>query len=406
MPAHRDARTAVVIGGSIAGLMAGLLLRARGWHVTLCERSSHALSGRGAGIVTHRQLWQALSHLESGQLREAGVEVFERLTLDRTGHEIGRIAYRQTMTSWDRLFDLLRQSWGDAEYRLGRELCGLSESHDQVTARFTDGSEITADLLVAADGFRSSVRQICAPAQQPVYAGYVGWRGLIDEADFPAAHHAALFGVFAFGLPRGEQFIGYPVAGDGQDMRPGHRRYNYVWYRPADETTALPDLLTDAQGVTHAMSIPPPLIRPAHIAAMREDANQKLAPQFAAIVHATRAPFLQPIYDLEAAHIAFGRVALVGDAAFVVRPHVGAGVTKAAEDAWALVEALDLSADVTAGLLSYEAIRMPAGQKIVRRARHLGAYMQAHLATDEERDAASRHHSPAAVMTETASMDF
>lgn len=406
MRAQSDARRAVVVGGSIAGLMAGLLLRTRGWKVTICERSGHALSGRGAGIVTHRQLWQALSHLESGSLREAGVEVAERLTLDRDGSEVGRIAYRQTMTSWDRLFDLLRQSWGNGDYRLGHELCGLSQDADKVTAHFNDGGAITADLLVAADGFRSSVRQICAPAQQPVYAGYVGWRGLIDEADFPPEHHAALFDVFGFGLPKGEQFIGYPVAGDGQDMRPGHRRYNYVWYRPADEATALHDLLTDKAGVTHAISIPPPLIRSEHVAAMRRDADHKLAPQFAAIVRATKAPFLQPIYDLEAATIAFGRVALVGDAAFVARPHVGAGVTKAAEDAWALVEALDASGDVMSGLQAYEAVRLPLGQKIVRRARHLGAYMQAHLATDEEREAAMRHHSPKAVMTETASMDF
>lgn len=405
MPVPNAARTAIVVGGSIAGLTAALLLRAQGWRVTICERSGHALSGRGAGIVTHQQLWQALSHLNAGQFREAGVEVSERLTLDETGHEIGRIAYRQTMTSWDRLFDLLRTSWGDGDYRLGLELCGLSETSDHVTARFANGSDMTANLVVAADGFRSSVRQICAPAQQPIYAGYVGWRGMVDEADFPYAHHKALFGVFGFGLPKGEQFIGYPVAGDGQDMRPGHRRYNYVWYRPADEAT-LADLLTDAAGVTHAMSIPPPLIRPAHIAAMRLDADLKLAPQFAAIVRATKAPFLQPIYDLEAQHLAFGRVALVGDAAFVARPHVGAGVTKAAEDAWALAEALDSSSDVATALAAYEAARLPQGQKIVRRARHLGAYMQAHLATDEERAAALRHHSPKAVMTETASMDF
>jgi 2-polyprenyl-6-methoxyphenol hydroxylase-like FAD-dependent oxidoreductase len=285
-------------------------------------------------------------------------------------------------------------------------MVGLEQDGASVRARFSDGSLMSADLLVAADGFRSSVRQICAPERQPVYAGYVGWRGLVDEADFPAEHHAELFGVFGFGLPEGEQFIGYPVAGDGQDLRVGHRRYNYVWYRPADEDVKLRDLLTDDAGVTHAMSIPPPLIRREHIAAMRADAEAMLAPQFAAVVRATRAPFLQPIYDLEAEHLAFGRVALVGDAAFVARPHVGAGVTKAAEDAWALVEALDAAPDVESGLRAFEEVRLPEGRRIVTRARHLGAYMQAHLATEEERAAAARHHSVEAVMVETASMDF
>ena len=64
-----------------------------------------------------------------------------------------------------------------------------------------------------------------------------------------------------FCLPPGEQFLGYPVAGPDNDLRPGHRRYNVVWYRPADEATKLPWLLTDESGVTHAISIPPPLIR-------------------------------------------------------------------------------------------------------------------------------------------------
>lgn len=406
MRLRETGRTALVIGGSIAGLMSGLLLRDRGWRVVICERTGHALSGRGAGIVTHRQLWAALSHLDSDRMREAGVEVARRVTLGRDGSEIGSVDFTQTMTSWDRLFELLRGAWGEGSYLLGRELTGLEQSQDTVRARFADGSVETADLLVAADGFRSSVRHVCAPGQNPVYAGYVGWRGLVNEADFPREHHDALFGVFGFGLPDGEQFIGYPVAGDGQDLRPGHRRYNYVWYRPAEEASTLVDLLTDDAGVTHSMSIPPPLIRKGHVAAMRADAERKLAPQFASIIAATKAPFLQPIYDLEAEHIAFGRVALVGDAAFVARPHVGAGVTKAAEDAWALVEALDAADDVAVALLAYEAARLPLGRKIVRRARHLGAYMQAHLATDEEREAAARHHSPQAVMIETASMDF
>ena len=77
-----------------------------------------------------------------------------------------------------------------------------------------------------------------------------------------------------FGLPPGEQFLGYPVAGPDNDLRPGHRRYNVVWYRPADEATKLQWLLTDERGVTHAISIPPPLIRREAIAEMRADAER------------------------------------------------------------------------------------------------------------------------------------
>ena len=143
-----------------------------------------------------------------------------------------------------------------------------------------------------------------------------------------------------FGLPPGEQFLGYPVAGPDNDLRPGHRRYNVVWYRPADEATKLQWLLTDERGVTHAISIPPPLIRREAIAEMRADAERLVAPQFRQIVRLIEEPILQPIYDLESPRMAFGRVAIVGDAAFVARPHVAAGVSKAADDAAALAEAL------------------------------------------------------------------
>ena len=371
--------------------------------MTICERSPQPLSGRGAGIVTHPELWSVLDELGAGSLRSEGVRVEERVTLGRDGQVVGRCGYPQTMTSWERLFAGLQALWGDGDYRLGHDFCGLSQDEAGVTARFADGRTLDGDLLVGADGVRSVVRRAIVGDLQPRYAGYVGWRGMAREADIPEAAHRDLFHVFGFGLPPGEQMIGYPVAGDGCDLRPGHRRYNFVWYRPADDD-ALQDMLTDATGHAHRVSIPPPLIRPELVAAMRAAAMERLAPQFAAIVAATPGPFLQPIYDLESPRLVLGRVALVGDAGFVVRPHVGAGVTKAAEDAWALVTALE--GNTPSALARYEAERLPAGQRIVRRARHLGAYMQAHLATEEERAAAARHHSPAAVMAETASLRF
>ena len=107
----------------------------------------------------------------------------------------------------------------------------------------------------------------------PRYAGYSAWRALIAERVFPADVHRELFEYMTFGLPPGEQFLGYPVAGPDNDLRPGHRRYNVVWYRPADEATKLRWLLTDDHGVTHAISIPPPLIPRQAIAEMRADAE-------------------------------------------------------------------------------------------------------------------------------------
>jgi 2-polyprenyl-6-methoxyphenol hydroxylase-like FAD-dependent oxidoreductase len=228
---------------------------------------------------------------------------------------------------------------------------------------------------------------------------------LLSEGDIPPDAHRDLFEFMAFGLPPGEQFLVYPVAGPDNDLRVGHRRANVVWYRPADENTKLTWLLTDESGHTHAISIPPPLIRREAVAEMRADAERLLAPQFRAIVRLIDEPILQPIYDLESTHMAFGRVAVLGDAAFVARPHVAAGVSKAADDAAALAQALQAEEDVKMALRRFETARLAENHSIIERARHLGAYLQA-TRTEAEQARAGRHSTDDAVLAETAVLDF
>ena len=131
-----------------------------------------------------------------------------------------------------------------------------------------------------------------------------------------------------------------------------------------------------------------------------------LPPPFRAAMALISQPFLQPIYDLESPALAFGRVALAGDAAFVVRPHVGAGVVKAAEDAAALAEALDAAPSVEAGLRAYEARRLPIGRQFVARARRIGCHLKYRFDSDEERARAAFHAAPARVLAEAAVLDF
>jgi 2-polyprenyl-6-methoxyphenol hydroxylase-like FAD-dependent oxidoreductase len=395
-------RRALVIGGSLGGLFAAHLLRNDGWKVDVFERVSDELAGRGAGIVTHPELFEALVRCGVEIDASIGVEVPGRMTLDAAGHPIGEFALKQILTSWGRLYAALKERFPDDAYHQGFSLERVEEDADEVVACFANGHRAQGDLLIGADGIRSTVRAQWMPGVAPQYAGYVAWRGLVDEAQVSPRTHADVFERFAFCLPPGEQMLGYPVAGAGNTTRPGHRRYNLVWYRPAAEDSTLVDLLTDASGRRHEVSIPPPLIRPGVIARMRQDADELLAPQFAELLRLTSQPFFQPIYDLESPKLVFGRVALAGDAAFVARPHVGMGVTKAAGDAVALADALRTHDDIDVALQRYEMARLRLGAAVIARARHLGAYMQAQIKTASERQMAERYRTPEAVMRETA----
>jgi len=396
-------RRAIVIGGSMSGLFAALQLRRRGFAVDIYERVDSELAGRGAGIVAQPAVHKALHDLGI-DTTDLGVEMTTRKILDVEGHTVIAAHCPQTLTAWERLYRLLRDSFPARNYHRGVGLERLEQGAGSVTAYFSDGSGVAADLLVGADGIRSTVRTQLLPDLKPLYAGYVAWRVMLPEKAIPSAVHRELFEDMTFCLPPGEQFLGYPVAGPDNDLRHGHRRYNVVWYRPADERTELQRLLTDDSGVVHAISIPPPLIRRQAIEAMRAAAERLVAPQFRAIARLMDEPGLQPIYDLETPRMAFGRVAIIGDSAFVARPHVGAGVSKASDDAQALAEAV-AAEDIEPGLQRFEAQRLSVGRRIIERARHLGAYLQA-TQTAEERAHAGRYSTAQAVIKETALVDF
>ena len=395
---------AIVIGGSMSGLLSALSLRRAGWAVDIYERVETELSGRGAGIVAQQELIERLRGIGLAA-DELGVQITTRKIIDAQGRLTEEIHCPQVLTAWERVYRLLRDAFPPERYHRGRGLAKVTQTHEAVLAHFSDGEIVEADLLVGADGIRSTVRQQCLPEVAPRYAGYCAWRALIAEDAILPDTHRDLFEFMSFGLPPGEQFLGYPVAGPDNDLRPGHRRFNVVWYRPADENTKLQWLLTDERGKTHSISIPPPLISRAAIAEMRADAERLLGPQFRQIVRLIEEPILQPIYDLESPRMVFGRVAIVGDAAFVARPHVAAGVSKAADDAAALVGALQTEANVESALKLYEAARLKENYRIIERARHLGAYLQA-TQTQEEKARAGKHSSDAAVIAETAVLDF
>ncbi len=402
---RNPALRALVIGGSLGGLFAANWLRTIGWDVAVFERVEDDLASRGAGIGVHDELLAVMRRLGLPVDDSIGVMGRTRICLDRSGRVTHEIARPQLQSSWARVYRLLKDALPATDYRFGATLDRIEQDGAGVTATFTDGSRARGDLLIGADGIRSTVRERLQPEAQPHYAGYVAWRGLVDEWAFPPEVHEQVFEKYTFCLPEGEMMLTYPVPGRDNDTRPGRRGYNHIWYRPTDLEHTLPRLCTDAAGRCHGISIPPPLIRPEVIADIKTSARELLAPQIAAIVERTDQLFFQAIFDLESPRMVLGRVVLLGDAAFVARPHVGMGVTKAALDAECLAREIKTAdGDLDAALARYDRERRLFGTRIVARARRLGAYIEAQLKPPAERTERDRQPPTETIMREIGSM--
>ncbi len=359
------------------------------------------MDGRGAGIVTHDALAEALRAAGVVVDETLGVTVSKRVTLGADGQSLGEMELPQVLTSWSRLYHMLKESFPSERYLQGKTVKTVTQDESAVHVLCEDGSKYDAELLIASDGIRSAVRAQVAPQIQPEYAGYIAWRGVCDEACLSKYTLETLFNQFGFCLPNGEQMLGYPVAGSGNDTRPGKRRYNFVWYRPASEHEELVSLLTDDDGHYYPTGIPPLKVSWKHIAHMRKVAQEILAPQYAEILEKTAAPFLQAIYDVRSEQIVFGRIALMGDAAFVGRPHVGMGVTKAGDEAMVIAKHIAALGATPAALKAYSDERLKLGQQVVARAQYLGRYMQAQ-GSKGNRDNEKLKRNADTVMAETA----
>jgi 2-polyprenyl-6-methoxyphenol hydroxylase-like FAD-dependent oxidoreductase len=368
---------ALVIGGSVGGLFAAHLLRRVGWEAAVYERAAGDLGDRGTGIGTRAELFAIMQRIGLPADASIGVEVRGRIGLGRDGRVVHELPIPAITSAWSHIWRPLRQALPDACYAGGMALTRFEQHAGHVTAVFADGASADGDLLIAADGLHSTVRAQLVPELKPGYAGYVAWRGVVEEHQVAPDLRDLLFHRMIFGFPDGELMLSIPMPGPREGAHTGERRCHFVWFRPVAES-ALAGLCTDLSGRSHGVSIPPSLIRPELSAAVRRDADACLAPQLAALVASSAQIILQPIFDLESRRIVFGRVALLGDAAFVARPHVATGVMKAALDAQCLADVLaSCGGDIGVGLARYQRERQPFGAWLVARGRHIGGYFEA-----------------------------
>ena len=132
--------------------------------------------------------------------------------------------------------------------------------------------------------------------------------------------------------------------------------------------------MTGRDGVLRPVSLPPGAAAESALSGLRQAAVRQLAPPLAEVVTHVAEPFIQVIYDIEVSRMAFGRICLMGDAAFAVRPHAAAGTAKAAADGWALAEELiTAGGNVPAALAAWERSRNPQGTSLPGLWCHQGA---------------------------------
>lgn len=365
----------IVIGGSLAGLFAGTLLRSIGWEVDIYERSPHTLDSRGGGVVLQLDVVEAFQRV--GIPHDAlGVVANERYYLKRDGG-IQRMPMRQTLTSWNLLYGSMRRHFPDEHYHQGKVLTNFQSKGNQIRAIFADGSCETGDLLIGADGPNSTIRQLLLPTHVPQYAGYVAYRGLVDEQDLDPEMAAIFTERFVFYQFPNSHILQYVIPGKDESLVPGERRFNWVWYVNYDEATELAGILTDKRGKRRDYSVSPGMMAPAIEQEMCSYADLVLAPPFQKLVAATKEPFVQAILDLGVPQMAFDRIALIGDAAFIPRPHTAASTSKAAANAISLADALvDHDHAVPNALWAWEGDQLALGMHLWKHGQSLGESSQ------------------------------
>lgn len=361
-----------VIGGSLGGLTAACVLRDAGCEVDVFERSAGALQGRGAGIAALEQTLRYPVH-------RAGVPLEDFCSTTgwiRFLHPDGSVRFQQehryVFSSWNAVYRALMTGFPAHRYHLGREMVSFRDAGTKVEVTFADGAARRVDLLVCADGITSTARARLLPGASPRYAGYVAWRGVLPESELGAAAFDRLHDAITYQqLPDGHILV-YPIPASEGSVRAGDRLMNMVWYRNADHDE-LGRVLTDRLGEARSVSVPPGLVPAGLVRQLRDQARDLLAPAIADFVLRIADPFIQAVFDIDVPQMAFGRVCLLGDAAFAARPHAAAGTAKAAEDGWVLgEELLNAGGDVPAALQSWQRRQLKLGTGLLARTRWIG----------------------------------
>jgi len=361
-----------IVGGSIGSLVTGLSMLKRGFDVNIFERSPSEMQGRGAGLVIQPGLKDFI--VDNGLSTENlfGISADERQILNFHGDVISRYNNEGSFSSWSHLWKQLKNFFPDERYHYGNKMESFKQVGEQVFATFDTGWIEQSDLLVGADGYNSQTRSQFLPQIKPVYAGYIAYRGLIDEKDLSDSEINFFDRRFTFFPYEHSHLLSYLVPGRNGEVHKGHRRLNWVWFVNKSKSE-LQLVMTDKNGIKRDFSMPSGYISEQSRSELHIRAKRELPAVLADRVLQTTDPFVQAIIDMEVPRMYDGRVALIGDAAFLLRPHTAAGTVKAYEDGVSLSAALSNKISIEQALGHWNQVQMDYAKKLVHYGKVLAA---------------------------------
>ncbi|CAN8067490.1 unnamed protein product [Agarophyton chilense] len=374
-----DKQSAVIVGGSLGGLTAAICLRDIGFSVSVFERCHEYLSGKGAGIALNPSMLSFIQDHPRFRLSEHGRTIRKYRHLDHGREDCRERNVTLAVSSYNSVYKALLEIFGTQDYHLGQNVMDVSQSSEKVSITTADGERYFCDLLVCADGSGSNLRQIFALDKEPTYAGYYAWRGIVNKSQLSACLARDFEESLSYHMSQDGHILSYPIPyfeADENGKLEKSTYINWLWYRNFPHRKKLENLLVDATGKRRLKSVPRGCVSSDRIEELRNDARI-LQDDFRQLVNSTQDPFIQPIFDYATKKMVVGRMCLLGDAAFSVRPHVAVGTAKAWDDAVSLAYFLKQpERNLHSALRTWEEKQLLLGNQLLKRSVELGTMLQ------------------------------
>jgi 2-polyprenyl-6-methoxyphenol hydroxylase-like FAD-dependent oxidoreductase len=350
-----------IVGGGIGGLTAARALCRRGIEVAIYEAAPE-LREIGAGVALHPNAMKVLRSLDlEDEVRSTAGRSEWLLTRNwKNGRVISRTSRQQQVSLFGcagvtvhraDLLDVLAHSLPSGIVTLGARCVAVEAEGDVAVARFQDGSEVEADVIIGADGIHSAVRESLFGSDAPRFTGKICYRSVVPVDAVPGGpppndnvQWLGPHGTIVLYPVRRDELVNVVCHYDDEDYR------HESWVTRCERSEVVERY------------------RGWHESLLR-------------IFSAGEVWYKWALYDREPIqHWTRGRVTILGDAAHPMLPYLGQGACQSIEDGCVLAAALAARPDdPVAGLALYERTRRPRANQVVLTSRQRG--VSNHLAS-------------------------